>query len=360
MNADSGSCELSATLDSFFSAADSSLRSALVFPSTLNSYERLQIHNLVANSYPDKLISFSAGEDTQRRILIAPTSLTVNATPVQNAPPANPIATAAPAQQQSQPPEPQNTATASVQAKPGSVSKKKRLPSQALYRPRGARMATEAASSSSASTTGGRQHPAEALAPKNWKDEVKLKLGDNIKLVDCYSLPASCNKSSSAASEFLSEEYGALPSSPSSEFELNILEVFGFPVEYKTGDLTRELDPFKNKYELRWVDDTHAVAIFETEALASVALDHEFPSIKVVVQIYANLKAVFFLFFGFVSGSAFVGGDPGISKPSDFVPEDSSKASDAGDLDADRETNALRCVRKDIEDVQGGGGKGNA
>ena len=265
-----GHCELSATLDSF---PDDPGTTALVFPPTLNSYERLQIHTLVQNCYSHRLTSFSAGEENQRRILIVPKSALKPSSVTAAALDVPPVPKEAVCQTV---PLTENLST----NKAG--SKKKRLPSQALYRPRAARLAESAANTSEGQIRSKPlPHPAEALAPKNWKDEVQQKLGDaQIRWVECFSLPSSCGKPLDAAA----------PLDESSEFELNILEIYGFPVEYKTGDLTKELDPFKNKYELRWVDDTHAVAIFETEALAAKALSHPFPSIKVSTLICESFK----------------------------------------------------------------------
>ena len=60
--------------------------------------------------------------------------------------------------------------------------------------------------------------------------------------------------------------------------------MYDFPPSHKTVDLKSELNgaSLRNKYELRWVDDTHAIAIFHTQASAECALSHPgFRSVKV-------------------------------------------------------------------------------
>ena len=60
-------------------------------------------------------------------------------------------------------------------------------------------------------------------------------------------------------------------------------KVYDFPASHKTADLKGELNAaaLRNKYELRWVDDTHAIALFHTRAAAEAALAHDgFRSLK--------------------------------------------------------------------------------
>jgi len=47
-----------------------------------------------------------------------------------------------------------------------------------------------------------------------------------------------------------------------------VIEVYGFPSDFKTVDLMNQFAGFrKNHFEIVWVDDTHALAVFESPNL---------------------------------------------------------------------------------------------
>ncbi|XP_072044128.1 uncharacterized protein [Amphiura filiformis] len=57
-----------------------------------------------------------------------------------------------------------------------------------------------------------------------------------------------------------------------SAFE-HVIEVYDFPADFKTPDLVMSFSDFKNKgFDIKWVDDTHALAIFATPLVAQDAL----------------------------------------------------------------------------------------
>ena len=93
-------------------------------------------------------------------------------------------------------------------------------------------------------------------------DEIKDNLGQNVSVIESSVVvpePDRC-----------SLYYDRVPAKPEC-----ILEVHDFSESLKTIDLKNELNGagFRNKYELRWVDDTHAIAIFHTVAASEAALE---------------------------------------------------------------------------------------
>ncbi|XP_054709362.1 coiled-coil domain-containing protein R3HCC1L-like [Uloborus diversus] len=62
----------------------------------------------------------------------------------------------------------------------------------------------------------------------------------------------------------------------------NIVELFGFPVEFTTPDLISALSLFqKENYTIKWVDDCHALAVFTSPSLANQALIMHHPFVKI-------------------------------------------------------------------------------
>lgn len=56
----------------------------------------------------------------------------------------------------------------------------------------------------------------------------------------------------------------------------SIIEIYGFPAEFKTGDLVAIFSDFKEDgFQLSWVDDTHALGIFNNPSGADRALNTE-------------------------------------------------------------------------------------
>ncbi|KAK8768364.1 R3H and coiled-coil domain-containing protein 1-like [Amblyomma americanum] len=60
----------------------------------------------------------------------------------------------------------------------------------------------------------------------------------------------------------------------------HILEIYNFPAEFKTKDLVTALSSSKDQFSIRWVDDTHALAIFSSPFAATEALGLQNPLMK--------------------------------------------------------------------------------
>ncbi|KAG1656562.1 Coiled-coil domain-containing protein R3HCC1L [Nymphon striatum] len=66
----------------------------------------------------------------------------------------------------------------------------------------------------------------------------------------------------------------------SEEFQ-HVLELYDFPPEIKTQDLIASLSQFKSEgFDIKWVDDTHALAVFPSPLAASSALSMKHALIK--------------------------------------------------------------------------------
>ncbi|KAK3881310.1 hypothetical protein Pcinc_014243 [Petrolisthes cinctipes] len=61
----------------------------------------------------------------------------------------------------------------------------------------------------------------------------------------------------------------------------HVLEMYDFPSSFTTQDLVMVFSGFQStEFEIKWVDDTHALAIFSTASVASRALNVNHPFIK--------------------------------------------------------------------------------
>ena len=90
-------------------------------------------------------------------------------------------------------------------------------------------------------------------------DEMKDYLGASVELVESSAVVPS-------AKDFC--YYDRVPAKPEC-----VTEVYDFPSSLKTADLKNELNDrwkLRNKYELLWVDDTHAIANFCAELVLVV------------------------------------------------------------------------------------------
>uniref|UniRef100_A0A8C5QDH9 R3H domain and coiled-coil containing 1 like n=1 Tax=Leptobrachium leishanense TaxID=445787 RepID=A0A8C5QDH9_9ANUR len=66
-----------------------------------------------------------------------------------------------------------------------------------------------------------------------------------------------------------------------SEFS-HVIEIFDFPAEFKTEDLMRSFANYQKKgFDIKWVDDTHALGIFSSPIPARDALSTKNPMVKV-------------------------------------------------------------------------------
>ena len=206
------------------------LNRVLVFP-CINSYARLKLHELTKETFAGDLASFSVDQEPDRRPVICQQQLLANWTlksvsinPVNNA---------------------------------GSVAGKR--PAQALYVPRALRNIKEA------------KQVAEPIEPlpelKTWQDEIEAMTGP-VQLVQPLT-------------NFLALESGCV-SAQDQAFK-RVIEMGDFPKELKTTDLENVLHAnvkIKNYYDLKWVDDTHALVIFTDELTAAQALAIPDPQIK--------------------------------------------------------------------------------
>ncbi|GIY24941.1 coiled-coil domain-containing protein R3HCC1L [Caerostris darwini] len=76
-------------------------------------------------------------------------------------------------------------------------------------------------------------------------------------------------------------DYQPLSESGMQEFE-NILELYNFPREFTTQDLVSAFCNLRQScFSIKWVDDTHALAIFTSPSLANQALQINHPFLKV-------------------------------------------------------------------------------
>nr|XP_014346392.1 PREDICTED: coiled-coil domain-containing protein R3HCC1L isoform X1 [Latimeria chalumnae] len=62
----------------------------------------------------------------------------------------------------------------------------------------------------------------------------------------------------------------------------HVIEVYDFPTEFKTEDLLRAFSTYQQKgFDIKWVDDTHALAVFSSPFAARDALSCKHPMLKV-------------------------------------------------------------------------------
>ncbi|XP_075699191.1 coiled-coil domain-containing protein R3HCC1L isoform X3 [Rhinoderma darwinii] len=62
----------------------------------------------------------------------------------------------------------------------------------------------------------------------------------------------------------------------------HVIEIFDFPAEFKTEDLVRAFASYQKKgFDIKWVDDTHALGIFSSPIAARDALSSKNPLVKV-------------------------------------------------------------------------------
>ncbi|KAM4032045.1 coiled-coil domain-containing protein R3HCC1L isoform 2-T3 [Anomaloglossus baeobatrachus] len=62
----------------------------------------------------------------------------------------------------------------------------------------------------------------------------------------------------------------------------HVIEIYGFPAEFKTEDLLRAFASYQKKgFDIKWVDDTHALGVFASPFAARDALSNKNPLVKV-------------------------------------------------------------------------------
>ncbi|XP_067002498.2 coiled-coil domain-containing protein R3HCC1L [Anabrus simplex] len=69
---------------------------------------------------------------------------------------------------------------------------------------------------------------------------------------------------------------------PGAEDEFaHVVEIYNFPPEFKTQDLLAVFSPYKNGgFEIKWVDDTHALGVFSSSVVAADVLATQHPFVK--------------------------------------------------------------------------------
>ncbi|XP_037905061.1 R3H and coiled-coil domain-containing protein 1 [Hermetia illucens] len=74
----------------------------------------------------------------------------------------------------------------------------------------------------------------------------------------------------------------------------HVLEVSNFPVEFKTQDLMMVFSTYKESgYDIKWVDDTHALAVFSSSRIAAevLAMGHPFVLLKPLADATVESRA---------------------------------------------------------------------
>lgn len=72
------------------------------------------------------------------------------------------------------------------------------------------------------------------------------------------------------------------PKEPDYDDMNHVIEIYDFPTEFKTEDLLSVFSQFKNKgFDIKWVDDTHALGVFSSVVAAQDALKTAHPMCKV-------------------------------------------------------------------------------
>jgi len=60
----------------------------------------------------------------------------------------------------------------------------------------------------------------------------------------------------------------------------HVIELYDFPEHLKTNDLMSAFQAFTSRWDIKWVDDTHALGVFSSADVAAEALAMQHPSIK--------------------------------------------------------------------------------
>jgi hypothetical protein len=64
------------------------------------------------------------------------------------------------------------------------------------------------------------------------------------------------------------------------ESEAHILEVYDFAADFKTQDLITSLSMSSKDFDIKWVDDTHALVVFSSQLSATEALKNPYHNMK--------------------------------------------------------------------------------
>lgn len=123
---------------------------------------------------------------------------------------------------------------------------------------------------------------------KDFKKLMKLDEEDDETSRNCSKPIINFEATSQSFNDFIGDSSGSI-----TDHEYgHVLEIFDFPADLKTPDLyTRIAAIGSNTFEIVWVDDTHALVVFESEKCAVTALRHGFLDLKVRVLSQATKES---------------------------------------------------------------------
>lgn len=99
--------------------------------------------------------------------------------------------------------------------------------------------------------------------------EIKRQLSDSLGKIKLEKPANDYYSFQPKEPEINEEEYG------------HVIEIYDFPVSFKTQDLMMVFSSFQNTgFDIKWVDDTHALGIFATALIAAEALSIDHPFLK--------------------------------------------------------------------------------
>ncbi len=256
---------------------------ALVFPS-VNSYLRFKVHQMVNQDqdFGGQLVTFSVGKDGTRRLVLAWKSK-VKEGAIKDKDKEKETEAQDPVKQVQ---EEENSIKKEVsqEAEPAS-GRKTRRPDRQVYVPRQRRKHQERPENNVDKESSEEARPAVGRTFQSLEEEIAASLVDGVEVV--YSdlvVPSAWQEHSSSSSShhFLTRWLKPEDADGNSErIDPNlVLEVHDFDADLKTGDLARELSAYRGCFDLRWVDDTHALVVFKTTDMADRALRDKLGKIK--------------------------------------------------------------------------------
>ncbi len=247
---------------------------ALLFP-PCNSYLRFRLHQQVQEQFGEDLGTFSVGRDGNRRLVLAWKEQVIRKeeealVKVDGHETKSVVKSAEKLVEEVKKPDKPQEKT------PDRRSKSKR-PERQVYVPRQRRRREEGNDSNSnpSSTDSPSSSSSPAKSFKNIHEEIAASLKEGVTVVES-DVPPPRDEPQHFLTRWLDpedrEENDQEEDGKMRIDESLVLEIYDFDPSLKTGDLTRALHRHRGCYDLRWVDDTHALAVFKTEAEAQKAL----------------------------------------------------------------------------------------
>ncbi len=227
-----------------------------------NSFYRFKIHNMVEVEFSPQLKTFSVCEGSQRRLVL---SWMARQGELQSNGNSKAQAPSGKGENNGNAHEAVKAATSLVPNAP----KTGKRPDRLVYVPRALRklqqsQVDEAAPKPAATLTS--TGAVKALSDEDLDDdEVLLRIGAKLGAVKVLHSKIKLPEASTTEVDSLLIPLG----SPESV----IVEAYDFNPSLKTSDLTAELAPYKGRFDIKWVDDTHALVVFDTPTCASGALE---------------------------------------------------------------------------------------